>query len=187
MCCLDVKRHFVLGLILWFISLPAWAASGHWLLVDTRAETISVMRGTQTVLDVFRNIALGAAGAGIKRQRGDGVTPLGSFQVNGINPRSRFNLFIGLNYPNLEYGQRAHREGRIDNATYRAIEQAVALGQLPPQNTILGGAIGIHGIGSGDPFVHANINWTNGCVALTNEQIRRLASWVEVGMRVEIR
>ena len=52
----------------------------------------------------------------------------------------------------------------------------------PP--TTLGGLIGIHGIGKGDPRVHRDFNWTFGCVALTNEQIDQLRPWVRLGTRV---
>jgi hypothetical protein len=57
----------------------------------------------------------------------------------------------------------------------------------PPQNTALGGAIGIHGIGGGSPDVHHRFHWTEGCVAVSNEQIERLAELVGIGTRVVIR
>jgi hypothetical protein len=63
----------------------------------------------------------------------------------------------------------------------------VAKGRLPPQNTALGGRIGLHGLGRGDPKVHQQFNWTNGCIALTNEQIDQLLTWVGKGTRVSIR
>ena len=47
--------------------------------------------------------------------------------------------------------------------------------------------IGIHGIGDGDRGVHRDFNWTNGCVALTNEEIDELLRWVKIGTPVEIR
>jgi L,D-peptidoglycan transpeptidase YkuD (ErfK/YbiS/YcfS/YnhG family) len=51
----------------------------------------------------------------------------------------------------------------------------------------LGGAIGIHGIGGGSPDVHRRFHWTEGCVAVSNEQIERLAELVGIGTRVVIR
>jgi len=51
----------------------------------------------------------------------------------------------------------------------------------------LGGGIGIHGIGRGDLDIHRQYNWTNGCVALDNDQITDLARWIGVGTRVVIR
>ncbi|MEZ5593074.1 MAG: L,D-transpeptidase [Gammaproteobacteria bacterium] len=157
-----------------------------WLLVDTKAEKVIVF-GAEGPLDVFDNIALGVRGAGLKQRRGDELTPLGSFQVGWFNRASRFDLFIGLNYPNLEYATLAYYDGRINESTYQRIKRALARGERPPQDTLLGGYIGLHGTGAGDPEVHENFNWTNGCIALTNEQIHRLARWVKPGTRVEVR
>ena len=158
-----------------------------WLLVDTKADNLVIMRGQQPV-QVFHQVALGSSGAGLKFRRGDNKTPLGVFRVGWINDHSRFKKFIGLDYPNLDYAEQALREHRIDRLTYERIRAAWISGRPPPQDTPLGGQIGIHGIGFGDPSVHsAGINWTSGCVALDNRQIDALRPWVRVGMRVEIR
>jgi len=42
-------------------------------------------------------------------------------------------------------------------------------------------------VGTGDMKIHQTINWTNGCIALTNEQLLELAPWVVVGTRVVVR
>ncbi len=157
-----------------------------WLLVDTKEDSLMVMRGAD-ILERFDNVAFGASGVGIKRQRGDGITPIGVFRVGWFNPQSRFKYFIGLNYPNLTYITQAYKEKRIDKATYEQARQALLAGYIPPQDTLLGGQIGIHGVGAGDLDVHRSFNWTNGCVALDNEQIQRLTPWVEKGTRVVIR
>ena len=60
-------------------------------------------------------------------------------------------------------------------------------GRPPPQDTALGGYIGIHGVGAGDPAVHEDFNWTEGCVALTDAQIDALLRHITVGTAVEIR
>jgi murein L,D-transpeptidase YafK len=157
-----------------------------WLLVDTKAETLTVMTGTRPV-EVFYNLAFGSHGVGFKSRRGDEVTPVGNFRVGWVNPNSRFKLFFGLDYPNREYADRAYQQGRIDASTYRRIVNALAMGKTPPQNTPLGGQIGIHGLGAGDPDIHKHFNWTSGCIALDNAQIERLSKWVQIGTRVEIR
>ncbi|MCP5450541.1 MAG: L,D-transpeptidase [Gammaproteobacteria bacterium] len=165
----------------------ATVPSEPWLLVDTKADNLVIMRGQQPV-QVFHQVALGSSGAGLKFRRGDNKTPLGVFRVGWINDHSRFKKFIGLDYPNLDYAEQALREHRIDRLTYERIRAAWISGRTPPQDTPLGGQIGIHGIGFGDPSVHsAGINWTSGCVALDNRQIDALRPWVRVGMRVEIR
>ena len=157
-----------------------------WVLVDTNTKTLKVMIGDNT-LEIFDNVAFGSSGVGIKNYRGDHKTPVGVFRVGWVNERSRFNYFIGLDYPNLEYADRAYRQRRIDDSTYYAIRGALEKGYTPPQDTSLGGSIGIHGLGAGDPRVHTDFNWTDGCVALDNQQIMRLAQWVEIGTRVVIR
>ncbi len=163
----------------------ARAQAETWLLVDTREQTLSVMDGIR-VLEHFDRVALGAAGAGLKHGRGDGKTPLGTFRVSWFNPNSRFDYFIGLDYPNRAYADRALEEGRIDRGTHLRIVSALDLHITPPQDTPLGGQIGIHGLGAGDRQVHETLNWTNGCIALDNGEIRRLARWVSRGTRVEI-
>jgi murein L,D-transpeptidase YafK len=160
--------------------------SDPWVLVDTRRDILAVMHGSQAV-EVFYHVALGTAGAGIKHQRGDNVTPLGVFRIGWVNRNSRFKTFLGLDYPNLEYAKQAYRQGLISKLDYDSILYALEMGLTPPQDTPLGGSIGIHGIGAGDPWIHATYNWTSGCIALDNQQIDRLAQRVNVGTTVEIR
>lgn len=156
-------------------------------MVDTKRDALILMQGARPV-KTFSRIAVGSSGVGVKAGRGDNKTPLGVFRVGWINDNSRFKRFIGLDYPNLDYAGRALRSHKIDALTYERIRQAWMSGYTPPQDTPLGGQIGIHGIGHGNPGVHeAGINWTSGCVALDNSQIDALRPWVKVGMRVEIR
>jgi murein L,D-transpeptidase YafK len=195
------KRVISLGVLTWLTSACAPnapqtvpllanqidALREPWLLVDTKSDTLSIMQGQRPV-KVFHQIAVGSSGAGIKYRRGDNKTPTGVFRVGWINDQSRFKTFIGLDYPNLDYAERALREHRIDRMTYEHVRAAWVNGYTPPQDTPLGGQIGIHGIGAGDPWIHsAGINWTSGCVALDNHQIEALRPWVRKGMRVEIR
>jgi murein L,D-transpeptidase YafK len=159
---------------------------GQWLLVNTDAHTLSIMDGGQ-VLQQYDNIAIGRGGATTHKHVRDGATPIGHYHVTEISSKSHFHVFIRLDYPNAEDAQRAYDEGRLDRRSYQRIQRAVRNGKPPPQNTSLGGAIGIHGLGEGDPEVHADFNWTRGCVALTNEQADDLVSRIRVGMTVIIR
>jgi len=170
------------------LALPASgeAAATHWLLVDSTALTLTLMHGDRPQL-TLDNIALGRFGTSKQKLRGDNTTPLGRFRISRINQKSAFYRFIALDYPDLARSERALRDGEIDAAELRAIQAAHLRGKLPPQGTALGGRIGIHGLGSGDAEVHASLNWTKGCVALTNQQIDTLLPWIRPGMRVEIR
>jgi murein L,D-transpeptidase YafK len=154
--------------------------------IDTKALTLQVLQGDQEML-VFRDIAIGRYGTSTDRRQGDNTTPLGHFNIAWITEKTSFHRFFGFRYPSRDYAERAFRTGRLDQKTWETIRKALATGRLPPQNSILGGNLGIHGVGKGDINVHKQYNWTNGCIALTNEQIDRLTPWIRIGTPVEIR
>ncbi len=153
--------------------------------VDTNSGTLAVMQG-ETVVRIFENIAIGRYGVTDAKQRGDNMTPLGYFKIGWITTKTRYHRFLGLNYPDLETASRAFFKGLISKNEWLEIRHAAKAGRRPPQNTALGGMIGIHGLGEGDADVHKDYNWTNGCVALTNDEIDQLVEWVKVGTPVEI-
>ena len=190
-------RQLLLIALLGFALLQPAAAEGlqkasfnlsasHWLLVDTDKNTLTVFRGKEKV-DFFPHIAIGRGGAKDKEKRGDKRTPRGEFSIAWVNWDSSFHIFLGIDYPNIDHAERGLKQGLIDMDTYQNILSAYRSGRLPPQNTPLGGNIGIHGLGRGDPRIHEDFNWTQGCVALTNREIERLAHWVDIGTRVVIR
>jgi murein L,D-transpeptidase YafK len=156
------------------------------VLVDTSALTLTVLQGNEVKFS-FSDISIGRFGATANKRRGDNMTPLGEFRIAWIKEDSRFHGFLGLDYPDLARAERALDEGAIEQRDWRRIRDAHARQKLPPQTSPLGGQIGIHGIGDGDPSVHAKFNWTNGCIALSNEQMDRLLPWVIIGTPVQIR
>jgi lipoprotein-anchoring transpeptidase ErfK/SrfK len=186
------------------VSQPGWKAAGLllsgllwgfcgtlaageiWLDVDTSARTLSVMDGDRAIR-VFENISVGRNGVSTDRTVRDRTTPLGSYRVRRINPESRFRIYFGFDYPNLEQAQRAFRAGRISYDQLKSIRRAHYLEKEPPSDTALGGQIGIHGIGNGDAGIHEDFDWTDGCIAVTNHEIDELAQWLRLGTRVEVR
>jgi murein L,D-transpeptidase YafK len=178
-------RHILLVTILTTYFSDSCANEDQWILVNTDAHTLSVFEG-KNLNHFYPRIALGRGGAADRRKQGDGTTPTGEFQVAWINRSSTFDIFFGLNFPNEEHTERAYQRRLIDIDTYYSLRAALAEGRLPPQNTPLGGQIGIHGLGSGDPTIHRKFDWTRGCIALTNEEIEQLAAWIQVGTRVVI-
>ncbi|WP_258364317.1 L,D-transpeptidase [Nitrosomonas sp. Nm84] len=165
---------------------PVRADNGIWIDVDTIEHTLSVMQGS-TIQAVFKNVAIGRYGTTWSKMTKDDKTPLGRFRVGWVNEKSRYYRFFGLDYPNLDTAKRALDENRISEEIWLSILEAKNLGKTPPQNTPLGGHIGIHGIGRGDQDIHHKYNWTNGCIALTNEQIDQLGKWIKPGILVNIR
>lgn len=168
---------------------PVTWASGRlpWILVDTEALTVTVFSAENDVLAHFQDISIGSRGAAKIHHRGDETTPLGIFHIAWIDPNSRFDTFYGFDYPSERVARSAYAEGIISRADLDAILEAVRNRRLPPQDTPLGGLLGIHGVGRGDSAIHEAFNWTDGCVALSNQQIRQLSRWMDIGTQVIVR
>lgn len=156
------------------------------LIIDTKTRNLEIRKGEET-LEVLDHVVIGRKGAGTKEHRGDDITPLGNYRIGWVNEKSPFRKFFGLTYPNPDHAEKALQKGMIGQATYEAIVHADMTGQIPPQNTDLGGQIGIHGLGSGSLSVHEEFDWTHGCIALTNDQIDRLSLYVEKGTQVTVK
>ncbi|HEY2067721.1 MAG TPA: L,D-transpeptidase family protein [Gemmatimonadaceae bacterium] len=111
-------------------------------------------------------VALGNA-VGDKVSAGDRKTPEGLYAIEARNPHSAYHLSLQISYP---------------DAAHRA--RAEALGVSP------GGNIMIHGLPNGRGSVgawHRNFDWTNGCVALTDEEIEEIWNVVPIGTPIEIK
>ncbi len=168
------------------VTTQVWADKPTWILVETAKETLTVMRGDKPV-KAFTNVSVGKGGVSRLRVRGDDTTPLGEFHIARIKNRSMYHRFYEFDFPTLSHADTAFKAGLIDLGTYLEILKAVQRQTLPPQNTALGGHLGIHGIGSGNRQVHDQFNWTNGCIALTNEQLDALSPWLTLGTKVVVR
>jgi murein L,D-transpeptidase YafK len=115
-----------------------------------------------------------------KKREGDGATPEGEFYIFTKNDKSAYYLSLGLSYPNIEHADRGLRDRLISRQQRNLIVNAIKEKARPPQFTPLGGLIYIHGNG-------AKSDWTLGCVALENEDMRELYDAVRVGTTVTIK
>ncbi len=125
------------------------------------------------------DIALGFAPVGDKETRGDGKTPEGEFYIFTKNPKSSYYLSLGVSYPSIDDAERGLREKIISKNERDQIVKAINEKRTPLQNTKLGGEIYIHGGGAAN-------DWTLGCVALANEDIREFFDALEVRTKVRI-
>ena len=125
-------------------------------------------------------VGLGFTPVADKKQEGDGATPEGEFYVFVKNNKSAYYLSLGVSYPNVEDAERGLRDGLITKAEHDAIVEAQRKKIAPPQYTKLGGLIYIHGNG-------AKSDWTWGCVALENADMKELYDAVSVGTPVTIK
>jgi murein L,D-transpeptidase YafK len=125
------------------------------------------------------HVGLGLSPLGDKVRAGDRRTPEGDFYIFTKNNKSAFYLSLGVSYPNAPHAERGLRDSLISRSQYQSIISAAKSKRTPLQNTRLGGDIYIHGNG-------AQSDWTWGCVALENEDIRELFDAVTVGTPVTI-
>lgn len=178
-------RFFLLFLIV-FLATPSIASDQVWVRIDTNDKTLQVLQGEE-ILDSFENIAIGRRGAGFKAHRGDDITPLGTYKIRWINRNSMFKIFFGFDYPSMDNAQKAFDDGLISVDTFNKIVRAHSKNKVPPQNTAMGGMLGIHGLGNANKYVHGEFDWTHGCIAMTNPQIERFSRWVSNGTVVKVK
>jgi hypothetical protein len=156
-------------------------------------------------------IQLGLNPHGPKMHLGDRRTPEGEYFICVHTP-SQFYLALWISYPNTEDARRGLKEGLITPKDFEDTAAALKEGQCPPQNTKLGGDLLIHGqppeyaselaqsqrkslgarrsgLLAGDPNpaeVLEYQDWTDGCVALFNPDIRELYDFIADGTPLRI-
>ncbi len=148
------------------------------LVVEKSARKLLVYDG-ERLIETYP-IGLGFAPDGDKEREGDGKTPEGEYYVFTKNEKSRFFLSLGLSYPSVDDARRGFAGNLITREEHDAILEAIEAGRVPPQKSALGGEIYIHGGGAAD-------DWTRGCVALANDEMKALFEAIPVGTRVVIR
>ncbi len=165
-------RFWLPLLALLLAVLPAPVGAG-----DPRADFVRVDKSRKQLI-LFRDgrvlreypIALGENPVGHKLMKGDGRTPEGRYKLDWRNPESRFYRSIHISYPNER-----------DLARARA------------QNRDPGESIMIHGSPAWVPspewarrWLHRE-DWTDGCIAVTNDHMDEIWELVEDGTPIEIR
>ena len=132
-------------------------------------------------------IVLGKKPKGHKLRQGDYRTPEGEYYITHKSMASRFYRFMGLSYPNIEDARRGLARKLLDQAEFLKIKIAINRRQRPPSGTRLGGLIGIHGEGEYRDFTKRHrINWTEGCISVSDEDMKILYEKIDVGTPVVI-
>ncbi len=111
-------------------------------------------------------IALGRQPRGDKVMEGDSRTPEGAYMIDWRNPNSNFYLSLHISYPRPE-----------------DVAEAAALGVHPGNNIM------IHGLPNGrdaDQVGHPFRDWTDGCIAVTNEEMEEIWNLVPDGTPIYI-
>jgi tetratricopeptide (TPR) repeat protein len=135
------------------------------ILIEKRSRRMMLISQGE-VLKSYK-IALGGNPIGPKERQGDNKTPEGTYVIDARNRDSQFHLSLHISYPNGRDKKRAKE-----------------LGVSP------GGDIMIHGIKNGFSWVgdtHAGVDWTKGCIAVTDQEIEEIDKLAPNGTIVEIR
>jgi murein L,D-transpeptidase YafK len=163
-------------------------AAGTSIEIDKSDHRLRLIRDGKAVKEFA--CSLGKGGDGTKRKRGDNLTPEGEYRIVAINRKSGFHVFLHLSYPNRADIDAGLAGGLIDSSTHARLRAAADKGILPDQNTALGGQVGIHGIRNGLGWLgplQSAVDWTQGCIAVTNGQIEELSREVAIGTRVVLK
>ena len=147
------------------------------IVIHKRARTLKLFDGRKLVRSY--KMVLGSVPVSDKEVEGDGRTPEGEFYVFVKNDKSKFTLSLGLSYPSSEDAERGVRAGLISSSEAEEIKASINVKAMPPQKTRLGGEIYIHGGG-------IDRDWTDGCIALSDNDIAELFSLARIGMPVTI-
>lgn len=135
------------------------------ILIEKNARRLTLFAKGKTLKSY--PVALGGNPNGPKQRQGDNKTPEGLYRIESRNRNSNFHLSLRISYPNEQDKKRAKE-----------------LGVSP------GGDIMIHGIKNGLAWVgnmHAEVDWTKGCIAVTDQEIEEIERLVPNGTTVEIR
>ncbi|UXR63489.1 L,D-transpeptidase family protein [Bdellovibrio bacteriovorus] len=147
--------------------------SGDRIVVSKEGKKLYLFSGN-TLLRAFP-VALGRSPYGDKLKEGDNKTPEGKYIVDFKKKQSEYHRALHISYPN-----------QAD------VAQTKELSKKTGQELNPGGDIMIHGLPNDETsqfFVekaHPIINWTRGCIAVTNPEIEELFALVPVKAEVEI-
>jgi murein L,D-transpeptidase YafK len=146
-------------------QVPKKNESADRIVIVKSARTMTLESSGQPIKSY--KVALGGQPIGAKQQQGDHKTPEGEYFVDSKIAHSQFYMALHLSYPSAEDRARARKRG------------------VSP-----GGDVEIHGLGKKYGWIgarHRLTDWTDGCIAVTNEEIEDIFRIVPVGTRVEIK
>ena len=136
------------------------------ILVEKSKRQLSIYHDDE-LLKTYK-ISLGKNPVGHKQFEGDSKTPEGIYFIDGKNPKSRYFLNLGISYPNEEDKEYAAKH-----------------------NKSAGGDIKIHGLPNGfsmaKPLFDIYGDWTEGCIAVSNENMAELYDIIDIGTKIEIK
>ena len=141
--------------------------------VRKAARTLDLIDHKNEVVKTF-DIMLGKSPVGSKLQRGDNKTPEGKYKIDWRNPKSSYYLSLHISYPN-----------KTDS------RNSAELGLDPGDNIFIHGLPNKVSALSGverriaESFL-LNTDWTNGCIAVSNADMKVIWDLTPNGAELEI-
>lgn len=135
------------------------------IIVYKSKHTLEAYSNNQLI--VTYKIAIAKNPVGAKEYQGDLKTPEGAYTINDKNPNSGYHKNLGISYPNAQDIARAKQLGKPT-----------------------GGDIKIHGLKNGQGYIGKFLrwkDWSNGCIALTDEEVDELYDHTLIGAIIEIK
>ncbi len=160
-----MKYIFILLFFLSAISYASGTEVADKVLIEKKSRRLTLYSKGQPI-KVYK-VSLGRNSEGPKERQGDNKTPEGIYTIDSRNYKSAYHLALHISYPNEKDKQAAKK-----------------LGVSP------GGNIMIHGIKNGFGWLgslHTWRDWTQGCIAVTDEEIEEIDKLVPNGTAVEIK
>ena len=167
-----MKRIVLISVTVIVLGLVAWSQWPEKLLPIGEKADLVVIRKAERHLDLYRggkllksySVSLGRNPLGRKQQQGDGRTPEGEYRLDYRKADSSFHRALHISYP-----------APLDMASARVH------GRSP------GGLVMIHGLKNGLGWLgrlHLAVDWTDGCVAVTNSQVEEIWRAVPDGTKI---
>ena len=166
-----MRIRFLTGLMAWLLYAAALAGAaekplhGDRVVVLKRERTLQLLSQGKVIKSY--KVALGGDPVGPKTRQGDHKTPEGIYVLNSRNAHSQFYKSIHISYPDAKDREVARQKG------------------VSP-----GGDVFVHGLPNGYGWMgasHRLKDWTDGCIAVTNEEMDEIWIAVPDGTPIEIR
>ena len=148
------------------ISFPSYARDKIDIIIIKKSERTLYAVKDDKVLKKYK-IALGRNPIGHKKKEGDKKTPEGYYFVDGKNTKSNFYLSLHMSYPNY-HDKKVALKNNLDPGEH------IAIHGLPPINLL-------------SQYLYNGIDWTDGCIALNNDDMKELWNLTEEGTQILIK
>lgn len=157
--------HTIKYTVFIILLIPGFLHAGVDLVSVDKSERKMYLMERGKVIREY-DVALGKNPRGHKQQHGDNKTPEGVYTLGDKKEDSSFYRAMHISYPNETDTMNAEKKG------------------VSP-----GGFIMVHGLPNKMEWfapLNKEINWTNGCIALTNEEMDEFMELVETGTKIKI-